>query len=487
MAVRPMNGGDGTGASAQELTERALAASRTDECVVIAREFSAANLRWAGNTLTTNGVESSRRLTVIAIARGAGGASAGVVSATVTDPGQVAGVVELAERAAAQCPPAADAEPLPGPGPGPGPGEPAGAQAAAQAGAGWEEPPAETGIGVLSRVAAELGGAFEAAAGQRQLYGYAEHTMTTSYLGTSAGLRLRHVQPAGSFELTARGAAPGASAWAATTTRDFTDIDVTAMADGLARRLGWARRRVELPPGRYETLLPPTAVADLMICVSGALGARDTRDGRTVFSRPGGGTALGERLAGLDLSLRGDPGQPEVACAPFVLTHSSDRMQSVFDNGQPLAATEWISGGTLAALVQTRHSAREASMPLTPLIDNLILDVPDGAVPLPEMIAQTSRGLLLTSLYYVREVDSQTLLATGLTRDGVYLIENGEITGAVNNFRFNESPAAMLARTTQAGPAERTLAREFGEYVPRTVMAPLRVEGFHMSSVSQAT
>jgi predicted Zn-dependent protease len=470
-----MNGGDRTGTSAQELTERALVASRTDECVVIAREFAAANLRWAGNTLTTNGVESSRRLTVIAIARRAGGASAGVVSATVTDPGQVAGVVELAERAAAQCPPEADAEPLPGPGPG------------EQAGAGWDEPPAETGFEVLSRVAAELGGAFEAAAGQRQLYGYAEHTMTTSYLGTSAGLRLRHVQPSGSFELTARGAAPGASAWAGTTTRDFTDIDVTVMADGLARRLGWARRRVELPPGRYETLLPPTAVADLMICVSGALGARDTLDGRTVFSRPGGGTALGERLAGLDLSLRSDPGQPEVACAPFVLTHSSDRTQSVFDNGQPLAATEWISGGTLAALVQTRHSAREASMPLTPLIDNLILDVPGGAVPLPEMIAQTSRGLLLTSLYYVREVDSQTLLATGLTRDGVYLIENGEITGAVNNFRFNESPAAMLARTTQAGPAERTLAREFGEYVPRTVMAPLRVEGFHMSSVSQAT
>ncbi|HEY1620617.1 MAG TPA: metallopeptidase TldD-related protein [Streptosporangiaceae bacterium] len=471
--------GERAGASAQELTERALAASRTDECVVIAREFSAANLRWAGNTLTTNGVESSRRLTVIAIIREPGGASAGVVSATVTGPGQVAGVVELAERAAGQCPPAADAEPLPRPAElaGAGPG----------AGAGWDEPPAETGIGVLGRVARELGGAFEAAAGQRQLYGYAEHTMTTSYLGTSAGLRLRHVQPAGSFELTAKGAAPGASAWAATTTRDFTDVDVTGMADGLAQRLGWARRRVELPPGRYETLLPPTAVADLMICVSGALGARDTLDGRTVFSRPGGGTALGERLADLELSLRSDPGQPEVACAPFVLTHSSDRMQSVFDNGQPLAATEWISGGTLAALVQTRHSAAQASMPLTPSIDNLILDVPLGTVPLPEMIAQTSRGLLLTSLYYVREVDSQTLLATGLTRDGVYLIENGEVTGAVNNFRFNESPAAMLARTTQAGPAERTLAREFGEYVPRTVMAPLRVEGFHMSSVSQAT
>ena len=103
------------------------------------------------------------------------------------------------------------------------------------------------------------------------------------------------------------------------------------------------------------------------------------------------------------------------------------------------------------------------------------------------MIAGTSRGLLLTCLWYIREVDPQTLLLTGLTRDGVYLVENGEVTGAVNNFRFNESPVAMLARITEAGATGPTLPREWGDYFTRAAMPPLRVEGFNMSSVSQAS
>ena len=102
-------------------------------------------------------------------------------------------------------------------------------------------------------------------------------------------------------------------------------------------------------------------------------------------------------------------------------------------------------------------------------------------------MAGTERGLLLTCLWYIRAVDPQTLLLTGLTRDGVYLVENGEITGAVNNFRFNESPVDLLRRFSHASATVPAFSREWGDdYFSRTAMPALRVPDFNMSSVSQA-
>ena len=125
---------------------------------------------------------------------------------------------------------------------------------------------------------------------------------------------------------------------------------------------------------------------------------------------------------------------------------------------------------------------------MTPAIDNLVLEVDGAAGDLDDVVAGTERGLLLTCLWYIREVDPQTLLLTGLTRDGVYLVENGEITGAVNNFRFNESPVDLLRpvhRTRR--PPSRRFSREWGDdYFSRTAMPALRVPDFNMSSVSQA-
>jgi predicted Zn-dependent protease len=126
-------------------------------------------------------------------------------------------------------------------------------------------------------------------------------------------------------------------------------------------------------------------------------------------------------------------------------------------------------------------------LPLTPAIDNLILDGPGGGNSLDEMVANTDRGLLLTCLWYIREVDPQTMLLTGLTRDGVYQVEGGEVTGAVNNFRFNESPVDLLSRLSEVGATERTLPREWNDYFIRTSMPPVRVDDFNMSSVSQAS
>ena len=463
--------------SPQEAVERALKAATCDDCVVIAEENSSANLRWARNSLTTNGISASRRLTVIAIIRDGGQARAGAVSRAGASREQIPDLVAEAEKAAAEASPAEDSQPLVAPAGG----------SSGSPGPAWDDPPGRTEIGVLRGFAGALGDAFAvAASGGRRLYGFAEHSMTSLFLGSSSGLRLRHDQPSGKVELNAKTADLTSSAWAGAGTRDFSDVDVAGLEAGLARQLGWAARRVELPAGHYETLLPPTAVADLLVDLYWSLGGKDAVDGRTVFSKPGG-TRVGERLASLPVTLRSDPGAPGLQSGPFVIAHASTRHSSVFDNGLPLAPTEWIRRGELAALTQTRYSAGLSGLAVTPAIGNLILEAPGAVASLDDMIAGTGRGLLLTSLWYIREVDPQTLLLTGLTRDGVYLVEDGEVTGAVNNFRFNESPVAMLGRITEAGATRRALPREWSDYFTRSAMPPLRVEGFNMSSVSQAS
>jgi predicted Zn-dependent protease len=463
----------------QEDVERALQAARSGDCVVIAEEDSSANLRWAGNTLTTNGVHRTRRLTVIAMVAVPRGTATGIVSRAGLRADQIPDLVAEAERAAADGPPAPDAQPLVAPAQD-GPAE--------ATGPGWEEPASGTDAAVFGTFAGQLGEAFDVASGAgRKLYGYAEHSMTSVFLGSSTGVRLRYDQPAGKAELNAKSADLTRSAWAGAATRDFADVRVADMYAGLATELDWAARQIELPPGHYETLLSPSAVADLYIYLYWSAGAKDALDGRTVFSRPGGGTRVGEQLTPLPLTLRGDPGAAGLECVPFVVAHSSGRESSVFDNGLPLAPTEWISGGTLAGLVQTRYSAALSGLEVTPAISNLIMEVPGSARSVREMIAGTSRGLLVSCLWYIREVDPQTLLLTGLTRDGVYLVENGEVTGAVHNFRFNESPVGMLRRITEAGDSGPAMPREWGDDFSRTAMPPLRIENFNMSSVSQAS
>ncbi|MFG2866157.1 metallopeptidase TldD-related protein [Streptomyces sp. NPDC048338] len=453
-----------------EIVERALELSRADGCVVLADEESSANLRWAGNALTTNGVTRGRTLTIIATVDGAQGTASGVVSRSAVTADDLEPLVRAAEEAARAAGPAEDAQPLvEGIDPSPD----------------FTDAPAETSSAVFTDFAPALGEAFaRARAGGRELYGFAHHQLTSTYLGTSTGLRLRHDQPTGTLELNAKSPDRSRSAWAGRSTRDFKDVDPAALDADLARRLGWAERRIDLPAGRYETLLPPTAVADLLIYQLWSSAARDAAEGRTVFSKPGGGTRLGETLSPLPLTLRSDPNEPGLESAPFVVAHSSGDDSSVFDNGLPLPPVDWMREGRLEHLVTTRHTAALTRLPVAPAAGNLILDA-GGERSLEEMVASTRRGLLLTCLWYIREVDPATLLLTGLTRDGVYLVEDGEVVGEVNNFRFNESPVDLLSRASEAGRTEKTLPREWSDWFTRAAMPALRVPDFNMSSVSK--
>ncbi|WP_129668294.1 metallopeptidase TldD-related protein [Phytoactinopolyspora endophytica] len=464
----------------QEIVERCLELSRTDGMLVLVDETSTANLRWANNALTTNGVMQERLVTVIATLDGSTGTASGVITRSAVTTDALKPLVRAAEQAADDNGPAEDAQPL----------------VTGDAAADWFDEPGRTSADAFRTLAPALGDAFaKNDEQQRLLYGYLEHEVRTTYLGSSTGLRLRHEQPTGHIGITGKSTRPGTaaaaahagSAWVGQSCRDLADIDVAALDAELERRLDWARRSVDLPAGRYDTLLPPTAVADLMIYAYWMMGARDAHDGRSVYARPGSGTRVGEKLSSQPVTLWSDPASPGLECAPVALARASTAEQSVFDNGLPLGRTTWIQDGQLAALLQTRHSADLTGLPVTPAVDNLGLTVDGANGSTDDLVGGVQHGLLLTCLWYIRAVDPQTLLLTGLTRDGVYLVENGEVTGAVNNFRFNESPVALLDRFSHAGETVATFSREWGDYFPRTAMPALRVPDFNMSSVSQAS
>ena len=461
-----------TAMTPQSLVDQAVATSIADDCVVIVRDSTSANLRWANNTLTTNGVMHGITVTVISFVRSAEGTATGSVTGSATSQAQVSALVEAADAAARAASPAEDANDL----------------VRDAVSVGWDDAPVPTDIHVYDTFAPALGEAFRRSSSSgRVLYGFVNHEMTTTYVGSTTGLRLRHVQPTGHYACTGKTADLGQSAWVGGATRDFADVDALALEATLEQRLGWGARRVDLPAGHYDTILPPSAVADLMIDAYWYAGARVAHEGQSVYSKRGVGTRIGDTITKPGVNLFSDPSYAGLECAPFALAASSSNEESVFDNGLALGRTDWIRDGELTSLLQTRHSAAMTGQPVTPMIDNLVLTVDGAAGGIDDLVSGTERGLLLTCLWYIREVDRQSLLLTGLTRDGVYLVENGEVTGAVNNYRFNESPIDLLRRFSHASQTEPSFSREWGDdYFSRTATPALRVPDFNMSSVSQA-
>lgn len=446
-----------------EVLEAALAAA-AGPCIVLVEESHGVDVRYANNTATTDGVRLDRKVTAVRVIERDDAVLSGV--ARQSGNVDVAALVAEAERVAA---PADDAAPLVG----------------GTAASDFDADPETTGLGVLDTVLDGLSAAFgRAERTGTVLSGFADHTVLTTYLGSTTGLRRRYAQPTGSLQLVGR--RDGRSAWAGVGTADHAGTDLERLEEQVAQGLDWASTRIEVPAGRHEVVLPPSAVGDLMLFLAASAGGREAEEGRTVFSRPGGGTRIGETLTPLPFELWSDPAAEGLECTPFLATGASSADVSVFDNGMALERTDWIRQGRLERLQYHRAgAARSGAVPTAP-VDNLLLGLPGASGSLQDMVARTERGLLVTCLWYIREVDPQTLLLTGLTRDGVYVVEDGNVVGAANNFRFNESPLDVLARATEASATVRTLGREGASWLNRMAMPALRIPDFNMSTVSQA-
>ena len=440
-----------------------LALSHADACIVIGRRNSNANIRWANNTVTTNGATEHVSLSIVSIR----GRRIGSVTRTYVPPDHLEQIVRESEASCDGKPAAPDYMPLLG-----GDTTPD----------DWSAAAAATDIRVFDAFMPKLRIVFERARRSTvQTFGYAEHGASTIWLAASSGLRRRHSDRIGKVEITAKTPDFSRSSWAGVATQDFVDVDPGVLLGTLQERLSWSERQIELPAGQYEVLLEPSCVADLALGAYSVMTRRDADEGRSPYSNGTGGTRIGERLFG-NVTIYSDPKEPGIPATPFHVGVSSDGAASVFDNGLPTARTEWSRDGVLRALFMPRFWADKVGASAVPYVNNLI--VSGNGPAMNEMIKHTRRALLITCFWYIRPVDPQTALQTGLTRDGVFLIENGEVKGAVNNFRWNMSPIGALAQASEIGRAGMALPREYDEFL--RVKAPaLRIERFNMSSVAE--
>nr|MCU0626277.1 metallopeptidase TldD-related protein [Gemmatimonadaceae bacterium] len=202
-----------------------------------------------------------------------------------------------------------------------------------------------------------------------------------------------------------------------------------------------SRRPVAIEPGRYTVVLQPQAVGDLVSLLPRYFQARAADEGRSPFSKRGGGTRVGEAVVSPLVTLASDPADAAVQATPFD------------GDGLPLARQAWIDQGVLRQLQYSRAWAAKQGTQPTGGASSLLLR--GGTQTTEQLIAGTARGILVTRLWYLREVDPRTALHTGLTRDGTFLIENGTVTKSIKNMRFNESPLFLFANVEGLGPARR--------------------------------
>ena len=297
--------------------------------------------------------------------------------------------------------------------------------------------------------------------------GFYEQETRASGIATSRGLFAHHPRTEASFSTTARTRDGSGSGWAGSDVGRLGDLDVDRLGRAASDKAVRSASPKELPPGKYTVILEPQAVADLISNLAESLDARDADEGRSVFSRPGGGSRIGERMVSPKVDLISEPARSGLAGIPFD------------DEGLPAQRVTWFEKGELRHLQTSRYWAlKNATQPTGPMA-NLIL--PGGTDSLEAMIRSTERGILVTRFWYIRFVDPQTLLLTGITRDGTFLVEKGKIAHPVRNFRFNESPLSLLRNVEMISAPRRVV----GQGIPMAMPA-IKSHDFTFSSVSQA-
>jgi predicted Zn-dependent protease len=303
---------------------------------------------------------------------------------------------------------------------------------------------------------------------QIEMAGYAEAGGQFSCLANSAGLFVYDRATAAELTVTARNTKRAWSGWAGGSHIRQSALNPAALGGKAAAKASASGEPADLDPGVYTVVLEPAAVADLVLFLAGSMDARAATEGRSYLSKPGGGTKIGERILSECVTIASDPNDP---IAP-------DRIFG--EDGVPARRTVWFERGTVTAMSYSRYWAQKMDHDPVPRPGSLIME--GGTATTADMIASIKRGVLITRLWYIRTVDPRTLLLTGMTRDGNFLIENGRVTRPALNLRFNESPVSALSKIEALGPAERVIGSE--TYGSAISVPPLLISGFTFSSRS---
>jgi predicted Zn-dependent protease len=435
---------------AQQLIKKVLSYSKADEAEVAISGGTVTHLRFARNTPSTSGSSSGPELRI----KSSFGKKSGAVTVNQLDDATLREAVARSEEMARLAPD--DPEHMPG----------LPQQDYAQVSAFFDsgEGARRMAEGVAACIKAARARDFVAA-------GFARTAAEYEALGNSRGLFGHHLSSAASLSTTVRTPDGTGSGYAAKVARRIEDIDYADAARIAVEKAAASHKPRELKPGKYVTILEPGCVASMLDGLVAGMDRRRADEGRSYFAaRKGSGTRLGEKLFDADIDIRTDPRDQRCPARPWG------------EDGVPQAARAWIDRGRLTSLPCDRFWAGQQKTEPVPEPANLIMK--GGSGSLIDLIRSTKRGVLVTSFWYIRFVDPQTLLFTGLTRDGVFWIENGEIAYPVNNFRWNESPVSVLKSAEAMSAAELAPAR--GDDRPFTVVPAVRVSEFNFASVSDA-
>lgn len=271
------------------------------------------------------------------------------------------------------------------------------------------------------------------------------------------------------FSLTVRTPDGTGSGYVARGYSDVSKLDIEAATKIAIQKSTGSLGAKALEPGKYTVILEPTAAAVLLENIFFNMDARSADEGRSFLSKQGGKTKLGEKIVDERVTIYSDPTHPDLPSAPWA------------EDGQPMEKVNWIEKGVVKNMAYSRYWAEKKGAKAIPFPNNMIMA--GGTATLEEMIASTKQGILVTKLWYIREVDPQTLLLTGLTRDGTFYIENGKIKHPVKNFRFNESPVIMLNNLETLGKPVRVVSTESDQ---NYMIPPMKIREFTFSSLSDA-
>ncbi|MCW5910480.1 MAG: TldD/PmbA family protein [Cyclobacteriaceae bacterium] len=435
---------------AQALLKKVLSYSKADECEVNLSGNDSGNIRYARNAVSTSGRVSQHQLVVSS----AFGKKLGIATINEFDDASLKKVVERSEELARLAPENPEYVPFLGP------------QTYAEA---KTYIPATAAITPKLRsdlVEQSIKVAKDAGA---EAAGFLEDNAGFAAMMNSKGLFAYNTSTNTNFSVTVRTKDGTGSGYATRGYNDIIKLDTKKATQIATEKAIKSVKARAIEPGKYTVILEPAAVAVLLENIFFRLDARQADEGRSFLSKAGGGTRQGEKLVDERVNIYSDPLNPDLPTS----TWNGD--------GRPQEKISWIEKGVIKNLSYSRYWAEKKGVKAVPGPDAAIME--GGTRSLEELIAGTKKGVLVTRLWYIRDVDPQSLLLTGLTRDGTFYIENGKIQYPVKNFRFNESPIIMLNNLEELGKVERTVSVESNQ---NYLLPPLKVRDFTFSSLSDA-
>jgi predicted Zn-dependent protease len=435
---------------AQALLQKVLSYSKADECEVNLTGSDGGNVRYARNSVSTSGIVSQNQL----IVQSAFGKKVGTATINEFDDASLEKVVRRAEELAQLAPENPEYVSILGP------------QKYSES-----KTFVQSTASITPRQRSELveQSLKVAKDGKAIAAGFLEDTAGYAAMMNSKGLFAYNTATNTNFSVTVRTEDGKGSGYAIRGYNDVTKLDTKTATEIATKKAVSSAAAKAIEPGKYTVILEPAAVAVLLENIFFGLDARQADEGRSFLSKPGGQTRLGEKLVDERVNIYSDPLNPELPTSPWN------------GDGRPQEKVSWIEKGVVKNFTWQRYWAEKKGVKAIPAPDAAIMD--GGTKSIEELIKGTKKGILVTKLWYIRSVDPQTLLLTGLTRDGTFYIENGEIRYPIKNFRFNESPIIMLNNLEELGRQERTVSTESNQ---NYLVPAIKARDFTFSSLSDA-